>query len=299
MKTTRLLPLLLCLGAGHAWAGTPIALSHPATPNTRVSIINVSGRVTVTAWDRNEVAVSGQLGDGSQPLAITGNNAAMSIKVTPKGSTGWFHWGADSHTGSTTLDIHVPKAASLDISVVSAPIAIDGTAGGTIQIDTVSGKARIHAHATSLKVDSISGGIELAGHADQADLQTVSGDMLVPTLGTTARLQTISGRIQAAGGPWQAFTLSTVSGDAEVTGGISAGGHLAIDSMSGDVQLQLPAQSPGDLHASSFSGDLRSDFGTPVKADHGPGSTLDVRLGAGAGTIRVETFSGDLRIRQR
>ncbi|NMW24244.1 DUF4097 family beta strand repeat protein, partial [Rhodanobacter denitrificans] len=109
----------------------------------------------------------------------------------------------------------------------------------------------------------------------------------------------ISGRIQANGGPWQKLTLSTVSGDVQLTGALATGGSIGIDSMSGDVQLQLPENTSASLHASSFSGDLRSDFGTPKEPEHGPGSSLDVRLGAGAGKINIETFSGDLRVRKQ
>ena len=69
--------------------------------------------------------------------------------------------------------------------------------------------------------------------------------------------------------------------------------------MSGDVQLRLPADTSATLHASSFSGDLHSDFGTPTQAEHGPGSLLDARLGTGEGTIHIETFSGDLRVRKQ
>ena len=90
-----------------------------------------------------------------------------------------------------------------------------------------------------------------------------------------------------------------MSGNVQLSGALAADGKLGIDSMSGDVQLQLPAATSGQLHASSFSGDLRSDFGTPQKPEHGPGSNLDTRLGDGQGTINVETFSGDLRIRKQ
>jgi DUF4097 and DUF4098 domain-containing protein YvlB len=253
----------------------------------------------VTAWDRNEVQVSGRLGDGAKPLAITGSNGDLEIKVEPQGGSGWFNWGGDSKMAPTTLELHVPKAASLDVDVISAPLVIDGMDGGSIQVNTVSGKARINARTPSLKVDSVSGGIEQAGHAEQAALQTVSGEILAPALGRDVELQTISGRIQANGGPWQKLTLSTVSGDVQLIGSLAAGGSIGIDSMSGDVQLQLPANTSASLHASSFSGDLRSDFGTPKEPEHGPGSSLDVRLGAGAGKINIETFSGDLRVRKQ
>jgi hypothetical protein len=299
MKTVRYLPLLLCLCIGQALADTPIQLRHDATPTARISISNIAGTVNVIAWDRNEVQVSGRLGDGAKPLAITGSNGDLEIKVEPQGGSGRFNWGGDSKMAPTMLDLHVPKAASLDVDVISAPLVIDGMDGGSIQVNTVSGKARINARTPSLKVDSVSGGIEQAGHAEQAALQTVSGEILAPALGRSVELQTISGRIQANGGPWQKLTLSTVSGDVQLTGALAAGGSIGIDSMSGDVQLQLPANTSASLHASSFSGDLRSDFGTPKEPEHGPGSSLDVRLGAGAGKINIETFSGDLRVRKQ
>ena len=299
MKTARYLPLLLCFCIGQALADTPIRLSHEATPTARVSISNIAGSVNVIAWDRPEVQVSGQLGDGAKPLAITGSNSDLKIKVESQGGSGWFNWGGDSKMGPTTLELHVPKGASLDIDVISAPLVVDGMDGGDIEINTISGKARINARTPSLKVDSVSGGIEQAGQAGRAELQSVSGDIMAPALGSEADLQTISGRIQATGGPWRKLSVSTVSGDVQLKGGLVADGDIRIDSMSGDVQLQLPADTSGNLHASSFSGNLRSDFGTPKEPGYGPGSSLDVRLGDGGGKINIETFSGDLRVRRQ
>lgn len=299
MKTACYLSLLLCLGAGQALADTPIQLQHAASATAKVSIGNIAGSVTVTAWDRNEVQVSGELGDGAKPLQITGDNAHLTIKVESRGGSGWFNFGGDNKMSPSTLEVHVPRAASLDVNVISAPLVIDGLVGGDIKINAISGNARIHANTPSLDVNSVSGSIELSGHADQASLQTVSGQILAPALGSKTRLQTISGRIQAGGGPWQKLALSTVSGDVQLTGGLTAGGDADIDSMSGDVQWKLPTDTSATLHASSFSGDLRSDFGTPTEARHGPGSSLDTKLGAGNGKIRIETFSGDLRLRKQ
>ena len=297
MKTPHLAPLLLCLCIGLAHADTPIHLSHAATATAHIDISNVAGNVRVTAWDRPLVQVEGRLGDGAKPLAITGSDDDLAIKVQAAAGGGWFNWGSGSHMGDTSLDLHVPRGASLNVQVVSAPLVVDGLNGGKINVNTVSGRVRINASTPTLDIDSVSGNIELAGHAGAANLQTVSGDILAPVLGAQAKLQTISGRIQASGGPWQAFTLSTVSGDVQVSGGVQPNGQLAIDSMSGNVQLQLPAGTSAALHASSFSGDLRSDAGSVQKASHGPGSKLDATLGGGSGTIKLETFSGDLRIR--
>ena len=299
MRIRHGIPLLLCLGMGQAFAATPIELQHATSSAPHISIGNIAGAVNVTAWDRNVVQVSGTLGDGAKPLRITGSNTDLAIKVEAQGGgAGWFNWGGDRRMDPTQLELRVPRAAALSVNTVSASLLIDGTDGGNLDIHTVSGRVRLNARTPQLKAGSVSGGIELAGHAGQADLQTVSGDILAPTLGQTARLQTVSGRIQAGGGPWHQLTLSTVSGDAQVSGGMAADGQLAIDSMSGDVQLLLPATTTGTLRASSFSGNLRSDFGTPQSAEHGPGSKLDVRLGDGDATLTIETFSGDLRVRK-
>ncbi|CAM5237114.1 DUF4097 family beta strand repeat-containing protein [Rhodanobacter lindaniclasticus] len=301
MKAAHCLPLLLCLCIGDALAGTPIQLQHAASAAARVSISNIAGSVNVTAWDRDEVQVSGDLGEGAKPLQITGDNDQLSIKVEPSGSSGsgWFNFGGDSRMAPTTLELRVPRGASLDVKVISAPLVIDGLAGGDIKVNTISGNARIHARTPDLDVNSVSGGIELSGQADKASLQTVSGEILAPALGHTAKLETISGRIQVGGGPWQALTLSTVSGNVQLSGALAPGGSIDVDSMSGDVQLRLPTDTSAKLHASSFSGGLRSDFGKPVEADRGPGSALDTSLGAGNGKIHVETFSGDLRVRRQ
>jgi DUF4097 and DUF4098 domain-containing protein YvlB len=253
----------------------------------------------VTAWDRNQVQVSGDLGEGAKPLEITGDKDHLTIKVEPRGGSGWFNFGGDSKMEATTLELRVPKGASLDVNVVSAPLVVDGLVGGTIDIDTISGNARVHARTPSLDMESVSGDIEFSGQAEKASLQTVSGGILAPELGGKAKLETISGRIQAGGGPWQELSLSTVSGDVQLSGGLARGGDVDIDSMSGDVQWRLPAATSATLHASSFSGDLRSDFGTPTEASHGPGSSLDAHLGSGEGKIHIETFSGDLRLRKQ
>jgi len=299
MKTARVIPLLLSLSIGQALADTPINLSHDASPNAHVSISNVKGAVTVSAWDRNQVQVTGRLGDGAKPLAIEGSNSSLSIKVEPQGKSGLFSWGSDSSMGSTKLDVRVPKGASLDVDVVSAPMNIDGIDGGVIKVNTVSGKARINARSPSVDADAVSGSLELAGSADKVALQTVSGDILAPNVGAEANLQTVSGRIRVSGGPWRKLNLSTVSGDVQLTGGVAPNGSYDVDSMSGDVQIQVPSNLSAIIKASTFSGDLRSDFGTVKKPEHGPGSELEATAGAGGAKMNVETFSGDLRIRRQ
>lgn len=299
MKTTRYLPLLLCLlPGGQAFADTPLDISHPAAPTAHITISNVKGDVTVTTWNRNEVHVAGRLGDGADPLTIEGSDNNLTINVQAKGHSGWFNWNGENAMGSTHLDVTVPRGASLKVRVVSAEASVDGIDGGDIDVNSVSGRIRINAQTPMLDAVSVSGNIAFSGNAKQAKLQTVSGDILAPSLGDKVELQTVSGRIQAGGGPWQSLSLSTVSGNVQLTGVVAKGGNMNVDSMSGDVQLLFPAPLNSNVHASTFSGSVHTDFGTPTHPEHGPGSTLDTVAGDGAANIHIETFSGDIRLKK-
>jgi len=298
MKTLYVTPLLLVLSIGEALASTPINLSKDIRPNARISIENVKGEVTVTAWDKNQVQVSGTLGDGARPLQIEGDERNVDIHVEGDEKKGrWFSWGNDSSMQPTILNVRVPKSVEVDINVVSAPVSIDGLDGGRIDVESVSGRIRANLRSPEVSMQTVSGTIDLAGHAGRADLQTVSGDITAPNVGTKIDAQTVSGRMTIGGGPWMDASFSTVSGDTQINGGLVEGGKINVDSMSGDVQIQLPANTSGHLEASTFSGDLRSDWGNPSKGEDGPGKELKTTIGGGAGNIHVESFSGDVRVR--
>jgi DUF4097 and DUF4098 domain-containing protein YvlB len=298
MKTLYLTPLLLALSIGQAFASTPINLSKDIRPNAKINIDNVKGEVTVTAWDKNQIQVSGTLGDGARPLEIEGDERNVDIRVEGDEKKGnWFSWGNDTRMQATVLNVRVPKSVEVSINVVSAPVSIDGLDGGKVDVDSVSGRIRANLRSPEISMQTVSGTIDVAGRVGKADLQTVSGDITAPSVIDKVDAQTVSGRMTVGGGPWKDATFSTVSGDTQITGGPASGGKITVDSMSGDVQLQLPADTSAHLEASTFSGDLRSDFGSASKGDEGPGKELKATIGSGNGNIHLESFSGDVKVR--
>src|SRR5690606_10671413 len=64
---------LACLAAFPALAGTPIDQTRPMDPRGRSEIENLKGRVEVRAWDRQEVKVTGTLGDGVEKFSLEGD----------------------------------------------------------------------------------------------------------------------------------------------------------------------------------------------------------------------------------
>lgn len=299
MKPASILAFALAGYAAAALAsGTPINELRNVAADARISISNVKGEVKVTAWERNQVQVTGTLGEGAKRLAVEGDAHDLRIKVEGPEKSGWFSWGSDSRMGPTDLDVRVPRGVALKVDVVSAPIGVSGLAGGAVEVNTVSGRVRLDARSPAVSVDSVSGDVELSAPVQKANVETVSGNVAIPSVAGSAEVQTVSGGIRVGGGPLQSGEVSTVSGDIALGVGLAADGRLHVETMSGDVRLDLPADLSAQLSAETFSGSLQSDFGSARRPEHGPGTHLDTRVGAGQGRVTVETFSGDIRIRK-
>ncbi len=298
MRQSLFFVLALLVSCGLAYAGTPIELSHSLDADGTVSIGNVSGEVTVTGWDRPEVRITGSLGEGAKPLMVEGDNHHLNIKVEAKGSGGWFNWGNDSKMKPTTLKVFLPIGTQITVDVVSANARLDNLKGGKISINTVSGQVNIKADSPEVSIDSVSGNVTLSGKATRLGVNTVSGDVIAPMVGQRGKLESVSGDITVGGGPFERMNASTVSGDLDVRGSMASSGKMSIETMSGDVSVHLPESTSARVTASTFSGDIDSNLGqTTSSRSHGPGSELSARIGKGEGTISLQSFSGDIRIR--
>ena len=82
-RALRRLPLLaaLALASAGALAGAPINERAAADAAGQVEVSNTAGTVDVTAWARNEVEVTGELGKGAERLEFTRTGNVTRVKV--------------------------------------------------------------------------------------------------------------------------------------------------------------------------------------------------------------------------
>src|SRR5690606_14231571 len=75
--------LAICasLASAPLFAGTPISEPRPLDARGRIDIENVKGRIEVRAWDRNEVRITGTLGEGVEKLVIDGDRQDLEVRV--------------------------------------------------------------------------------------------------------------------------------------------------------------------------------------------------------------------------
>jgi hypothetical protein len=291
----QILALAICasLACAQSFAGTPIDQTRPLDPRGRIEIDNLKGRIEVRAWDRNEVRITGTLGEGVEKLVVDGDRDNLEVKVQyPKRMGSW----RSDRTEPTVLLLQVPLQADLDIDSVSADIDIDGVAPSDLDVETVSGNVVVVGAPRQASISSVSGDLRLTLNSREARSETVSGDIvLAGRLDGEVHAETVSGdiRIDSRGERVRRLSTGTVSGDAEVRVGLADGGEIRSETVSGDIRLHLPKSLSAQVRGESFSGDLEAPNATVHKEEFGPGKSFQARYGNGAGEIRIESFSGD------
>jgi DUF4097 and DUF4098 domain-containing protein YvlB len=303
----------LCTGfsSPRLLAATPIDQTRALDPQGRVEIDNLKGRIQVRSWPRNEVHISGSLGEGVEKLVIEGDHDHLVVRVQYPKQLGLWRGG---RSGPSDLVLQVPLRANLDIQSVSGDVDVDGVAPGHLRIETVSGNVvatgapqhadinsvsgdlRVTVNSADVKVGTVSGDVALAGRLNgQVHGETVSGKLSInsasinPTSIDSTSIKSMGERVR-----W--LSIGTVSGDVTVHAGLADDGEIKSESVSGDIHLYLPKTLSARVSGKSFSGTLRAPGAKIRKEEFGPGSSFEQGYGNGAGKIRIETFSGDAEL---
>ena len=152
--------------------------SYPMSADGRVSLKNINGGVTVTAWDKNEVQVDAvKTADSQSKLAeakieVTAGSSAIDIRT---------HYpdGNNNNPASVEYTLHVPRKARLDkIDIVNGRIKIDGVEGA-IRAASVNGAVEASHVGGEVSLSSVNGRVlaEMQSPKRPVSLETVNGSV--------------------------------------------------------------------------------------------------------------------------
>jgi len=281
----------LCTVASPAWAGTPINQRAAADPSGAVEISNVAGTVRVTGWDRNEVEVTGELGEGTERLDFAVVDKVTRVKVILPNRS--------NNVEDTDLVVRIPMASRLAVTTVSADIEVQDVTGAQ-RLQTVSADIRTEAAAEDVECKSVSGDVAVHGSGKKAlvTITTVSGDAMALKVAGEVNANTVSGNLTLGLGETTRSRLRSTSGDLTMASVLAADGRLDIESISGDVRLELHGPVNAEFDVTSFNGEIRNCFGPKAvsTSEYAPGKELQFREGQGTGRVRVKTLNGDISV---
>lgn len=252
---------LLVLAASAAHADRSVSKSVAAEADGHVSVEVISGKVELIGWDRDEVEVTGSVGDDVEELRVRSVAGHVSIDLEIDDE--------DGRHGSRDIDarltVNVPRNSSVEIESVSADVSVEET-DGAVSIESVSGRVTVRAAVREAEIESVSGRIEVtsASALEEGEFETVSGDIALD-----AALQ--------------------------------AGGSYSFESVSGNIELRLPRDVSASFEVETFSGRIVNALGPEARreSEHGPGMTLSFSTGDGAARVEIESFSGRVELRER
>ena len=280
--------VLLMLASASVFAGQTVDERWDIDADATISIENIAGEIVIRGWDRNEAHLTGELGNSVEELEIDASSTRLHINVAN---------GDRRNVDSTELKLMVPKGASVDADAVSADIDISGLDSEKLTASSVSGDVVVSATSQRVSIESVSGDVEFSGQTERISAESVSGDIELSGISGEVAATTVSGDMELEAGLVDSGKFETVSGNITVLAEISDNGKLSAESMSGDVTILVPASQSGVFKAQSFSGRISTDFGSVDRAKHGPGSHLKHVSGNGGAEVRVESFSGNIKIK--
>ena len=175
----------------------------PLAQGGTVKLHNFSGRVTITATDRNEVVVDAVRRAPKDRLEriqldVSSSGNTVTIEANRKAGTRIGLFG--NNVVETDFEIQVPRRSTLEIDVFSSPVTVTGVSGshslgsfsgslslqdvaGPVTAKTFSGRSRVGlvgVNRPDLKLTTFSGGIEVRVPATvqaNLDFDSFSGDL--------------------------------------------------------------------------------------------------------------------------
>ncbi len=293
MKSKLLFLMAIALASSAAWAGESVDVTKSASATPTVEVDNLAGSVKIHGWDREEIKVTGVLGDDTDGLDFSGSNDNFDIEVEIPDSYGRRHRDLDSD-----LEIWLPAGSSLAVETVSASIRVSGV-NGRLELESVSGEVSVEGAPSSADVETVSGGIELSGSETLAIAESVSGKIELSGVAGRVEAATVSGSIRVEASDIEQGDFEAVSGSVRFTGALSPGARLSAESHSGSVVLNLPADTSARFQVETFSGSINNGFGggeAERTSRYAPGKRLDFTIGSGDAQVRVESFSGSVTL---
>ena len=283
--------LALALVATAADAGSPIDKRATVDPDGSIEISNVAGTVSVSGWDRNEVEVSGELGDGTERLDFTTSDKVTRIKVVLPDRA--------YDVEDTDLVVKVPARSRVSVNTVSADIVV-GSVTGAQRLQSVSGNVATTAGTEDVECKTVSGDVRVEGSGQKGMLTitTVSGDASALRVAGEVNANTVSGDLVLGLGETQRSRLRSTSGDIVLATHVVPESRFDVETISGDVRVSLHGNVDAEFDVSTFNGDISNCFGPkPVStSEYAPGQELRFREGQGAARIRVKTLNGDINL---
>jgi DUF4097 and DUF4098 domain-containing protein YvlB len=182
-----------------------VSKTVPIAPGGLLTLKTFSGRVTITAADRADVAIEAVRRATRErldhiKLDIQSDGSRVTIDANKRDE----RWEErDNNVVETDFDIQVPRQVDVRVKSFSSSVSVTGTEG-KMDVETFSGRLTLTDVAGPIDAKTFSGEIELdaerSGDAPSIRAETFSGDIrasVAPSARASVELSTFSGHLDS------------------------------------------------------------------------------------------------------
>lgn len=296
IKTTFMGLRLACLTLffASAFAAGELPKTIEAAPDGVVSIENTAGSVEVRGWSRNQVEVSGDLGEDVEELVLQRDARRNTVTVRVRVPS-----GRGRRDISSDLVVRVPEQSSVNVNGVSSDVTVEGVSG-SLRLNSVSGDIEAEAREADVDAETVSGDVLVrgSGRNNRSRLTSVSGDVEARNLSGEIEANSVSGDVTITDGKFDTVRGETVSGDLAFNAELLDNGRLDMETVNGEIEINFRGDLSARFDIETFNGDIDNCFGPePERTSRfAPGSELKFTEGGGSARVTIQTLNGDLNL---
>jgi hypothetical protein len=278
-------------------------MTYPLKAGGRVSVENFNGAIEISAWDRDEVDVSGTRYARTKELLdqlkvdVVPTADAVRIRTLRPSTEGRWRGGY-----GVKYIIKVPRRTELDrIESANGALTLDGTEGNA-RLKTSNGAVKVNAISGTLNASTTNGAIELRNVAGDADLSSSNGGI---------RAHQHKGAISAStsnGGIRLEFTsitgnkpvrADTTNGNIEIHAEALNGNDIRAESNNGGITLRLPADVKATVKARTSNARVNSAFEVSSTFTGEKKNRLEGAIRGGGPLLDLSTSNGSINLEKR
>ncbi len=257
----------------------------PLDRDAAIRILNLAGSITVRGWDRDSVAVSGNVPPGEGMFYAGGRGGAAKMGVEPKGTT----------PPRAELQVMVPRNARVWIKTDEATVDVAGVAG-QVDVYSVGGRIQVAGPVRTLSVETMDGAVTVEGEMTWVRLKSAGG--AVRFLGSADDLvaSSVSGAVAVEARRLGRARVETVTGDVRFAAAPDRTGTISIETHAGTAELLIAPGVAAIFELSTLGGTITNRL-TATKPHPGPGGRgreLSFGTDASGAVITARSFKGDI-----
>ena len=278
--------LITCLTSVAA-AQRAINRGAPLASDGAIRITNLAGIVRLHGWDRDSIAVTGEVGRGSKGFYMGGDRTAVKLGVDMPNDDA-------AAAEPSTMEVWVPMGSRVRVKSTRGSILVDGVTGA-LDLGSTSGDIRVTGVPRELTVETMDGDMELEGAIVWLRARSAGGDITIRGGAEDLVSASVSGAVTVTGGPVRAARLETMTGSIVFEASIARGAVLDLGTHSGAVRVLLQKGSTPTVEATTVAAPIDNNL-TPQRATiRGDGRELALSLGGDA-RLTVRSFKGAITL---